>query len=154
MKYCNNGFAFLRLGLALALSCLMLSSCYKDGTDYVSSDVRISLYPAPAGFAADGTTLDGAETYSAVVTVNYGAAVSGGKWTAEILESPSWVSLKDVLLTYTYPDTWGTGIHENQEKGIEISAEPNGGPDRSFTLRIWAPSGEFRDYVVKQEGLR
>ncbi len=144
----------MRLGLAVMLSCLLLPSCYKDGTDYISDEVRISLYPEPAGFAADGTTLDGAETYSAVVTVNYGAAVSGGKWTAEILESPSWVTLKDVLLTYTYPDTWGTGIYENQEMGIEISAEPNTGAGRSFTLRIWAPSGDFRDYVVKQDGLR
>lgn len=144
----------MSLGLAVAISCLMLSSCYKDGTDYVSDEVRISLYPEPAGFAADGTTLDGAETYAAVVTVNCGSSLAGGSWTAEILESPSWVTLKEVPLADTYPDTWGTGLHEYSEKGIEVSVGPNAAAGRSFTLRVSAASGKFRDYVVKQEGIK
>ncbi|MCM1502453.1 MAG: hypothetical protein NC115_07290 [Bacteroidales bacterium] len=137
--------------LAVAASCLLLTSCYKDGTDHISGDVRISLYPEIQGFEADGTTLDGAETYSAVVIVNRGASMDKGRWTAEILESPSWTNLKEVTLSSTYPDTWGTtGLHEYMEKGIEIALEPNPGAGRSFTLRVTASSGEFRDFTVSQ----
>ncbi|MCM1178207.1 MAG: hypothetical protein NC308_02125 [Clostridium sp.] len=151
MKNLKN---ILMPALALLSLCLLQSSCYKDGTDHISDAVRISLYPAPSGFAADGSTNDGAETYSAVVTVNYGASVSMGAWTAEILESPLWAVLKYVEQTSTYPDTWGTGIHEYQEKGIELSVEANAGGERSLVLRITSDSGEFSDYVIRQEAGR
>ncbi len=59
--------------------------------------------------------------------------------------------LTTVDITTTYPDTWGTGMHEHQEKGIGLAVRPNDGQRRSFTLRISVPSGEFRDYVLNQE---
>lgn len=150
MKHCYWLY-FLRRLMAMASGAIVLSGCYDDGTDYISDDVRISLYPSPSGFAADGTTMDGSETYSAVVTINYGASVSDECWRAEILDAPSWVSVSTVSLTTTCPDTWGTGLHEHQEDGIEISVYPNDGARRSFTLRISTLSGKYRDYIFDQE---
>ena len=77
MKQINKSLTFMA-ALALAFAALAVSGCYKDGTDHMSSDVRISLFPAPSDFAADGTSIDGAEEFSASVVVNRGAAVSGG----------------------------------------------------------------------------
>lgn len=150
MKQINKSLTFLA-AVALAFAALAVSGCYKDGTDHMSSDVRISLFPAPSDFAADGTAIDGAEEFSASVVVNRGASLSREGWSAEILEAPGWVVLTMVDITATYPDTWGTGMHEHQEKGIGLAVSPNDGQRRSFTLRVSVPSGEFRDYVVNQE---
>lgn len=142
----------IRAFLLLAAAVFLTAGCYKDGTDHVSGELRITISPSVSGFAADGTTLDGSENYTAAVTVNYGVSVWDGGWTAEILESPQWVKVTPVMVTSTYPDTWGTGMHEFQDSGIEIAVSPNDGGERSFTLRISVPSGEFRDYVFRQEG--
>lgn len=150
MKQINKSLTFLA-AVALAFAALAVSGCYKDGTDHMSSDVRISLFPAPSDFAADGTAIDGAEEFSASVVVNRGASVSREGWSVEILEAPGWVVLTMVDITTTYPDTWGTGMHEHHEKGIGLAVRPNDGQRRSFTLRVSVPSGEFRDYVVNQE---
>lgn len=144
----KNIKAFILLVLAVSVT----AGCYKDGTDYISGGLRISLSPSVTDFAADGSTVDGSENYSAAVIVNYGASYGGDGWTAEILEAPQWVRLSTVMITTTYPDTWGTGMFESQERGMEITVSPNEGGERLFTLRISVPSGEFKDYVFRQKG--
>lgn len=138
--------------LAVLAAVIMPLSCYKDGSDYVSEDCRISLFPAPVTFAADGTTVSGSESYAASVVVNKGSSVDKSGWTADVLETPSWVHCSVVDITTSYDDTWGTGIHDYSEKGVEIILEPNTGAARQFTLRISVPSsGQTKDFVFKQE---
>lgn len=134
------------------ISLLTCVSCYDDGTDYISDEVRISLYPEPAVFNADGTTDDGDDNYSAVVTVNRGSSVSKESWTAEIMDSPEWAAVETAKIYSSYNDLRGNSqVYDITEDGIKVSVEKNTGAKRSLVLRVTLKSRIYKDYTFKQE---
>lgn len=133
------------------LACLVAAvSCYDDRTDHMSIETRISLFPEPALFEADGTTSDGDESYAAVVTINRGSCVSDESWTAEILDGVSWAHLTCVDVVSTSKDILGEGSYEHQEKGIDITVDANTDANRSFKVRITAASGASKVFTFTQ----
>lgn len=144
MKRLLNFIIVIFVGLAIAVS------CYDDQTDFMSSDVRISLFPEPATFEADGTTTDGDESFAAVVTINRGSGVSDEPWTAEILNNVSWAHLSYLDVVSTNRDVLGEGSYDYHEKGVDIAVDPNTGSNRSFKLKITTDSGVSKEFTFTQ----
>lgn len=128
----------------------LAASCYDDGSDYVDRQTRVSLYPAPVVFQADGTTPDGDDTFLSVVTINEGQSRSDQTWTAEITNA-SWATVNETTVTSYYEQTGGV-MHEINEKGIQIEVEPNEAYKRTFDLKITTSDKTVKLFTFTQLG--
>ena len=69
LKFDDDMKKTIRYFAALVLSAAAVVSCYKDGTDFPSTETRITVYPEIPVFNADGTTQNGEDSYVCAVTV-------------------------------------------------------------------------------------
>jgi uncharacterized protein (TIGR02145 family) len=138
--------------IALSLAMLFTTACrdYDDdgGTDKTP---RVSLYPAPEVFAADGRTESGDDSYVAVVTLNNGGAKSNQTWTAEIADA-TWASVSTTTISSDFQNTWTNAITTVSEQGIELKVEANTEYRRHFTLNIRTADGVVTPFEFTQLG--
>lgn len=136
----------------MAVLPLLAAACYKDGTDFVDEGVRIVVSPKIPIFNADGTTVNGDESFIGAVKIRKGSSVADLKWTAEPATDVSWVEVKPASFVSQYTSTDGKENYEVAEEGFEIVVNPNHSYRRSFDLCIKVEDGTSATYTVTQLG--
>ncbi|MBQ7622571.1 MAG: hypothetical protein IJS66_02390 [Bacteroidales bacterium] len=132
--------------LVLAVACTEKEAYVEDTAS------RVTLFPAPLTFTAEGNTPDGDAVFTAAVIVNNGPAVSNANWHAELVGAPAWVTLGETEIKTTYKESYRDVEHEVINKGIALKVNPNPGYRRSFKVNIVLPDGTAFPFEFAQLG--
>ncbi len=138
--------------IMLSAAVVFAASCEKDDTKDVDTTTRIGLSPEQENFAANGTTESGEESFVGIVTVVHGDKVNKIAWDAAIVEQVAWASVEKTVVTSNFKETFNGNVHQIQETGIEVKAEPNTEYKRSFTVEIRTADGTVAPFVFTQLG--
>lgn len=138
--------------IMLSAAVVFAASCEKDDTKDVDMTTRIGLSPEQENFAANGTTESGEESFVGIVTVVHGDKVNKIAWDAAIVEEVAWASVEKTVVTSNFKETFNGNVHQIQETGIEVKAEPNTEYKRSFTVEIRTADGTVAPFVFTQLG--
>lgn len=138
--------------IMLSAAVVFAASCEKDDTKDVDMTTRIGLSPEQENFAANGTTESGEESFVGIVTVVHGDKVNKIAWDAAIAEQVAWASVEKTVVTSNFNETFNGKVHQIQETGIEVKAEPNTEYKRSFTVEIRTADGTVAPFVFTQLG--
>ncbi|MCI1640553.1 MAG: hypothetical protein LKI42_04675 [Bacteroidales bacterium] len=139
----------------LLLVFLLAVSCAGDKEDVGIYDetTRVSLYPVPVEFNADGTTANGEDSYTAVVTIASGSTTKSDiDWTAEADSAGSWVTVTKTSVTSSFRDTYSDDIYETDEHGIDVKVSENTGYRRKFTVNVKVSDGTTVPFSFTQLG--
>ena len=132
-----------------------LVACSPQKENYDTDNAfRVTLYPAPVEFLADGTTPGEESSYTAVVVVNSGAAGSDMSWTASLVGNPGWATLKETVVNSVFKETYTDREHPIAQKGVEITVTPNSEYRRKVVLNITLADGTVFPFELQQLGLK
>lgn len=142
--------------LIISAAALLLGACTKF-TDPMPMEntLRVVLSPELGTIQSSGRTATGEAEYEAVVKIYRGSSIAEDlKWTAEILDEPSWIDefQKSVKLESTFTDYYSGKEYTISEEGIIISFRRNPGNSRTATLRISISDGSTVDFKIRQRG--
>ena len=138
--------------LALAA---VLAACSPQKENYdADTAFRVTLYPEPVEFLADGSAPGESGVYEAVVLVNAGAATSDMGWTASLEGNPSWATLSEATVNSTFKETYSDKEHQISQKGISVTVKPNTEYRRKAVLNITLANGSVFPFVLQQLGLK
>lgn len=138
--------------LALAA---VLAACSPQKENYdADTAFRVTLYPEPVEFLADGSAPGESGVYEAVVLVNSGAATSDMGWTASLEGNPSWATLSEATVNSTFKETYSDKEHQISQKGISVTVKPNTEYRRKAVLNITLANGSVFPFVLQQLGLK
>lgn len=151
LKFDDDMKKTIRYFAALVLSAAAVVSCYKDGTDFPSTETRITVYPEIPVFNADGTTQNGEDSYVCAVTVFSGTSVSDMSWKAEPMTDKDWATVSDASLVMQYTD-YSMNVHDVAQPGFEVAMDPNHSYKRVFDVKVTASDGTSRVFSFTQLG--
>ena len=133
----KNIIKYLVLPLAAALA-----ACSPQKENYDADNAyRVTLYPEPVEFLADGSTPGEGSVYEAVVLVNAGAATSDIGWTASLEGNPAWATLTETTVNSVFKETYSDKEHEISQKGVAVRVTANSEYRRKVTLNITLADG-------------
>lgn len=132
-----------------------LAACSPQKENYDTDNAfRVTLYPAPVEFQADGSIAGEGSVYEAVVLVNAGAATSDVNWTASLKGNPSWATLTETTVNSIFKETYSDKEHQVSQKGVSVTVKPNSEYRRKVILDITLADGTVFPFELQQLGLK